>query len=574
MRLTMKWGIGVLVAGGLALLLSPAFGGGGSTPTFSLVGGEGVPGGSVGVTLALADDDGAAATAGVDIDFNSDDLMFAEPVSASCQIDDRLSATHQLAGRILPSGELNVEVLVLGTPDPIPLLGNGDLAVCSFTIRGDAMSGDMFPVGATNVFIGDALAGEIPSNAVDGVVTVGDATPTPEATATATPTPTGGPVCGDDRDCPTGQACTDGTCTEVSCEDDSTCPTGSTCQDGTCGPLECSDDSDCPPGSTCPELTESATTSGTDGTPGECTPIECSEDSECPERSTCDDNGECRPQFCDSNDDCEGDDVCLGDGICSTMCDDDSQCDNGVCVDGMCTECEDDSQCSDGVCESSMCVECRVDGDCDGGETCVSNTCQGSDTSYSLALSAPATGVAGGSAAVEVILSSDPEGQAADSVAASLAADSGLGLEACSVAAEVPGSVDGVPGSTASLALGDGDDSVPTGSIVTCQVSIAEDADGDLSINCSDATVNGAAVDCTSATISVQGMEPTATPTDTPRNTPTATPTEEDTPEPTARPSGDDDGCAVGPVSTTADPLANLLFLLVPAVLLRARRRR
>ena len=558
MRVMIKWALGGAVVGGLALLLSPALGGVGGTTTLSLVGSEGVAGGTASVTLALSNDADAAASAGVDIVFDDTDLIFTEPVTSSCQLDDRLSATHQLGGRVLPTGELIVEIAVLGTPDPIPLLGNGDLATCSFAIRGDAMEGDMFPVGATNVFIGDASAGEVPSESVDGVVSVGTASPTesPTESPTVAPTPTPMPGCSDDRDCPTGMACTDGMCAEVTCEDDSVCPTGSTCQEGTCGPVECSDDSDCPPGSTCPELSEPAQLSGV-GVDGQCEPVDCSEGGECPDRSTCDGNDECRPQFCDGNDDCDGDDICLSDGICSASC-------------------SDDSQCSDGVCEGETCVDCREDGDCDEGETCVSNTCEGgSDVTYSMAVNAPATGVAGGTAAVEVVLSSDPADQPADSAALNLAVAQGLSLAACTAAAEVS-DIQGVPGSTANITVGDGDDSVATGSIVTCRVAIAADASGELAIDCSDATVNGAAVDCTSATINVESAVPTPTPTSTPTIPPTATPTW--TPVPTDTPlpvtSGDDDGCAVGPVSDNASPFGNMLLLLVPAILLRARRRR
>ncbi len=536
MRITSKWVLGGVAVAALAFLFSPALGGdGGGNITLTLVGGEGEAGQDAGVSLELANDDGSAVSAGLDIVFSADDLTFTEPVSTSCVLDASIAGTHQLAGRIIEPGVVNVEILVAGTPDPLPTLGNGPLAVCNFTIRGDAEVDDMFPVAATEVFIGDALGLELTSEGVDGVITVvGGGTPTATATDTpepATPTATATPTIG--------------------CVGDEMCPTGMSCQDGSCKPIDCTDDSDCPPGSTC-DLP--ASTSG-GGPIGQCVPVPCDTDDDCPDRSVCDPDGMCRPEFCDENDDCDPDDVCASDGICSSDCDDDIQCDDGVCVDGTCVECRDDNDCSGGVCVDNECV---ADG-------------------FSLAVSPESQpGVAGGSAAVEVVLSSDATSAAADMVSNSLAVDTGLTIQGCQIStasAVIPGEILGAPGTTVSATLGGPAGSVPTGTLYTCNIAIAGDAAGSLAVNCGDAKVNGLSVSCSSAVVSIPvPPTPTSTPTATATFTATATRTEvPPTNTPQAR-GFDDDGCAVGPASQSSDA-TSVLFLLVPALLLWSRRR-
>lgn len=543
MRTTSQWKLGAVAAVGLSLVLSPALAGAGALSTFSLVGGEGQAGGVAGVTLTLANDDGSAVSAGVDIAFSTDDLTFTPPVNASCVLNARIAGTHQVAGSVLPSGAVNVEIFVLGTPDPLPPLGNGPLAVCDFTIREDAEVGDMFPVEANSVFLGDALGAQLNADAVDGVITVVGAAPTPTPTDDMedTPTPTPGTP-GPDTPSPTPAN---------ECTRDADCPTGTTCQNETCQPVDCDDDSDCPPGSEC-EF-NGAVTSGAPS--GQCVPIDCESDEDCPDRSVCDENGMCRPEYCDDNEDCPGDDVCAGDGICSSTCDADAQCSPEVCVDGSCVECRDESQCPGGI--------------------CVDNSCMTVETTYTLAVSpASQIGVAGTTVSVAVILNSVPAGAPADSVSNSLAADDGLTLVACEIASGVSGgSFDGIPGSTVSATLSN----AAAGSVYSCSVSIAEGTLGNRDIDCSDAVVNGTAVSCGGATIEVVDevsptptIEPTAQPTPTSppaTNTPTSTRTN------TPRLDFDDDGCAVGPVSTNDNPLAVLMFLLAPAALLWSRRR-
>jgi hypothetical protein len=155
-----------------------------------------------------------------------------------------------------------------------------------------------------------------------------------------------------------------------------------------------------------------------------------------------------------------------------------------------------------------------------------------------------------------------------------LAADAGLGIEACSAAMvgddPIPGTIEGTPGTTVSATLGDGAGSVPTGTIYSCGISIDEDAEGTLAITCGDAMVNGQSVTCSSAVIVVEAL-PTPTPTMMPTATFTMTRIPTDTPTNTPRFDFEDDGCAVGPAPTGVD-VGSLLFLLIPALLLWRRR--
>jgi len=515
---------------GLAFLLSPAFAGGGPAVTFSLLDTDGVPGGEAGVTLALSGDDGSAVSAGVDIVYPDGDLSFTEPVSMSCVLDARIASTHQVAGRILSPGTVNVEISVLGAPNPLPPLGNGDLAVCSFGISADAMDGDMFPVEADNVFVGDDLGAEIGSSAQDGIVSVGGG-PTPTSTPTSTPTVT----------------------PPLDCTNDSDCPTGLTCQNDVCLPKMCTNDDDCPPGSSC-DLGGDAATSGTG--PGTCVPRPCMDDAECNDPSSvCDDDGMCRPQFCTDDADCDAGEQCT-DGVCEVIL----------------PECENDDQCPDGVCEGKTCVDCREDSDCTMGRVC-SNDNKCVDTGVFGIGVGRASGLPGSTVSVEVTLS-NASGQSADMARNYLVAGSGLTIADCTASDGITGTFEGIPGTTVAAEVGGGSDGVPVGVIYECSVSISEGlAAGTVAIACPMAEVNGASVECSDGGVDVIA-EPTPTPVDTPTVMPTATLTPPDTPTATPRPIGGDDGCVVGPVSSNSSPAGTMLLLLLPAMLLWRRRRR
>lgn len=167
-------------------------------PELSLVGGTGVPGGTVSVTLVLSDDiDDEAVSAGIDLRFPADVVEFLEPVNGNCAVADRIADTHGVAGDLLEEDLVNVEVFVLGAPNPQPPLGNGDLVTCDFHVLPGVPTGTS-AVEIESPFLGDNLGGEIPVRIKNGSIVIGEPvnTPTPTATlepsATVTPTNTGG----------------------------------------------------------------------------------------------------------------------------------------------------------------------------------------------------------------------------------------------------------------------------------------------------------------------------------------------------------------------------------------------
>lgn len=163
-------------------------------PELSVIGGTGVPGGTVSVTLALADDvEEAAYSAGIDLVFPEDQLEYPGQVASQhCALAERLTETHQLAGGLRPSGALNIEVAPLVLPVLQPL-GDGELVTCDFRIL------DGVPAGTAALEIEDALLGdadglEIPVRVSNGFVIIVDALPTATPTATGTPDVTATPT--------------------------------------------------------------------------------------------------------------------------------------------------------------------------------------------------------------------------------------------------------------------------------------------------------------------------------------------------------------------------------------------
>ena len=160
-------------------------------PELAVDGGTGVPGGTVSVTLSLADDPaGAGVSAGVDVNFAAESLQFFEPVDDNCALAERISTTHGVAGRLLGPDDgppLNLEVFVLGNPSPpLPPLGNGELVTCDFRIKPGV------PVGTVSLEIdapvlGNAHGTPIPVRVRNGSVQVVAELPT--ATPTPSPTP-------------------------------------------------------------------------------------------------------------------------------------------------------------------------------------------------------------------------------------------------------------------------------------------------------------------------------------------------------------------------------------------------
>lgn len=160
-------------------------------PELSVVGGAGVPGGTVSVTVSLSDDvDDAGVSAGLDLRFADQALEFFEPVADSCAVAERISETHGVAGSLLDAGLLNLEVFIAGTPNPPPPLGNGEIVTCDFRIR-DGVPAGTVALEIEAPFLGDTEGGQIPVRVRNGSVQILSAPPTNTPTATATPQPTG-----------------------------------------------------------------------------------------------------------------------------------------------------------------------------------------------------------------------------------------------------------------------------------------------------------------------------------------------------------------------------------------------
>jgi len=155
------------------------------TPQLSVTGGTGIPGGTVSVTLALAGDaNDSGVSAGVDLRF--DDRLEFSDFAENCKLADRLTSTHQLAGRLVSPGLLNLEIAIQVGPPPPPPLGDGDLATCDFAIKTGVDTGTA-ALEIESPFLGNAEGGDIPVDIEDGFVTIVSVLPT--GTPTVTPTP-------------------------------------------------------------------------------------------------------------------------------------------------------------------------------------------------------------------------------------------------------------------------------------------------------------------------------------------------------------------------------------------------
>jgi len=183
-------GVALAVVGMLSIGATPAARAGllpEEDPELSVVGGSGLPGGTVSVTLALSDDViEAGVSAGVDLFFDDEKLEFLGEGIENCAVADRLSDTHSVAGRLLDDGVLNLEILVSGVPDPVPPLGDGDLARCDFRIRTGVAAGSA-ALAIEMPFLGDSAGQAIPVRVRDGAVQIIGTPPTNTPTATATP---------------------------------------------------------------------------------------------------------------------------------------------------------------------------------------------------------------------------------------------------------------------------------------------------------------------------------------------------------------------------------------------------
>jgi len=188
--------LGLMVGAAVLMVIggSPAARAGILEPELSVTGGTGVPGGTVSVTLALADDTAnAGVSAGVDLRFSADTLEFFEPVADSCAVAERIAETHGVAGRLLDVDVLNLEVFVSGAPSPLPPLGDGELVTCDFRIK-DGVPAGTVALEIEAPFLGDENGQEIPVRVRNGSVVIVEDLSTPTPTATSTPPVTNTPT--------------------------------------------------------------------------------------------------------------------------------------------------------------------------------------------------------------------------------------------------------------------------------------------------------------------------------------------------------------------------------------------
>ena len=175
---------------GAALLVS-ATAGVAQTAQLSVVGGTGLPGGTVAVSLQLAGDtDNAGVSADLDIAFPTDQVEFFPPVAQNCQVAQRIQSTHQVGGTVPQPGLLRVSVF---DPTGLDPLGDGEIATCNFHILDGVEAG----TAALTVQFAElrGAQGDIPVDGVDGSIAIttqgpptATSTPSVQATATATPT--------------------------------------------------------------------------------------------------------------------------------------------------------------------------------------------------------------------------------------------------------------------------------------------------------------------------------------------------------------------------------------------------
>lgn len=186
MRITGSKGLSLGVVGlfGSLMLLAPAASAQLANSELAIIGGTGVPGGTVAVMLALSGSNNEATAASADVDFGDNGL---ELNFAACAIDPRLSTTHLLAGRSISDSVLNLEVAVLGAPAVRPPLGDGVLATCDIGIPLGTPTGT---VAVTFDFaaVSDNAGAEVEVEGVPGEIIIVASLP-----ATPTPTPTTGP---------------------------------------------------------------------------------------------------------------------------------------------------------------------------------------------------------------------------------------------------------------------------------------------------------------------------------------------------------------------------------------------
>lgn len=193
-------------------------------------------------------------------------------------------------------------------------------------------------------------------------------------------------ACDGDADCGNAKRCIDGQCREASdlCQFNYECE-GGTCVDGQCL-AACSEMGTCPPGQEC------------NIEAGRCEPLtpptgQCEADDDCGEGGRCIDST-CYDACSDDSACGEGrycrDTICVPDTRPRPFCIDDSECNGGPCVGGVCrTTCETATECRRfdnqfTECEGNYCVtnseftsDCAISADCgDENKVCIDGICR------------------------------------------------------------------------------------------------------------------------------------------------------------------------------------------------------
>ena len=150
----------------------------------------GIPGGTASVAISLANDEASAGvSADLDIAYPTDLVEFIPPVNQNCQVAERISSTHIVAGTIPQPGLLRMTVTNTQGLEP---LGNGEIATCDFHVLEGVPTG----TAALNVDFAELTGAEgmIPVVGVDGAIVISEATftPTPTNTPVVTATNTSG----------------------------------------------------------------------------------------------------------------------------------------------------------------------------------------------------------------------------------------------------------------------------------------------------------------------------------------------------------------------------------------------
>ncbi len=192
--------------------------------------------------------------------------------------------------------------------------------------------------------------------------------------------------CTRDADCNGGERCLDGRCRST----DDLCQFNYECEDGTCVNgqclASCGGDASCPLGQSCNEAL------------GRCEPLDpptgqCEADADCGEGGRCIDSA-CY-DACTTDETCgEGryclDNICVPDTRPRPFCINDTECNGGPCVGGVCrTTCENATECRRfdnqfTECESNYCVtnseftsDCQISADCgDESKVCIDGICR------------------------------------------------------------------------------------------------------------------------------------------------------------------------------------------------------